>query len=470
MLTQNEIAMIGELESKLIRYNRKNARKNRLYYQEDRVKDLGISTPAALKNLDIQLDWCTSAVDVPLERINFRGFYSVDESSTVAWLNKIYAENDFDMTQKGHLKDSMITGASFITIVPGDVEDGEPEIIWANENSSTFTAKYNPRNRKVEYAFKLIKGEYQKGGKVTDFGTLYTKNSIIQVRRDSKNSGWYELTSERNDHDLGIVPVVPIFNDADTAFPHGQSQITPTIETNQDSAKRTLLDSEVAREYFTKPLRSLAGANPDDVLRIMMNGGNISVETSAGTVTVLPGFIDPEGKWQIPSFQELTGGNPAEVIKMIEPQGRIVARSIGVTPAYMGFDTINPSSADAIVAAETKLLKMVNAKVAYYKQVYKRLAVITAAVGGVELSSDELLAMDSVFSRTDITTPSASADRVSKLAAVGINDRILPEWMYLELGLSETEIKQQKKIVLENQAQNAILALSQNVSQNNQVA
>lgn len=73
-ITDKESELIDKLFTRLERARAKNASKNILYYQKDKVKDLGISTPVSMQNLSISLGWATDAVNIPLDRINFTSF------------------------------------------------------------------------------------------------------------------------------------------------------------------------------------------------------------------------------------------------------------------------------------------------------------------------------------------------------------------------------------------------------------
>jgi SAM-dependent methyltransferase len=145
---------------------------------------------------------------------------------------------------------------------------------------------------------------------------------------------------------------------------------------------------------------------------------------------------------------------------MIEKVARLAAREMGVPPSYLGFDSINPTSADAINAAESALIKRADERVRQLKRTYKKLGTVTLAVAGRE-RPENWNEIDSVFRNTQVVTPSASADRLSKNVAVGLYEKEYPDFVYRELGMSPAEIVEIKAIVRKNGNTNIINRLTE---------
>lgn len=456
-ITVDESREIQNFESRLQRFAEVNNKKNKYYYQENRVKDLGVNTPKFMQNLDVVVGWPAASVDIQLERINCLGFYSPNEDdSNVQWLNSLWKQNYFESDQKNHQKDSMITGVSFISIAPGNVEKGEPEVLWMSENSSNITVDYDPRTRRVTRAFKRVKGP-----KKSFLGVLWTPNETIEMIKKENQSQWEEVS--RDVHNLGFVPVVPVFNSADSMFPYGKTEITKTIRSYTDIAMRIILSSEVMREYYARPVRAIIGGNPSDFDNLIVHEGKLVWKLASGDIINIPTSYGKDGKEIDQRFEEFGSEDPTNVLKMIEFYGRLVAREIGVPPSYMGFDTINPSSADAINAADSKLIQRANQRIPQLKRTYKQLAEFSLKVAGREIG-EGFANTEANFARTDTITPQAAADRVSKLNAVGIFDKEMPEWVYRELNLNDVEIQQTKNFISAKSAANLISQLSQGIT------
>lgn len=453
MISTNEKNEINKLNKKLDLVSVSNNKKNNYYYQENKVKDLGINTPPLMQNLDVVVGWPTATVDIQLERIKCLGFYNPNEDENTQWLNKIWKENYMESEQKVHQRDSMITGISFLSASLGD--EDEPEVVWLSENSSSMTMNYDHRKGIATSAFKKIKKE-----KDTWLGELYTPDSNIQLVKE-RGKDWIEVS--RINHEIGFVPIVPFFNNPDGLFRNGRTELTKSILGYTDSTMRSILSSEVMREYYSRPVRAILGGNPTDFDQLMVHEGRLVWKLESGDIINIATSYDRDGNPIPQSFQEFGAEDPTNVLKMIEFYGRLVAREIGVPPAYMGFDTINPSSADAINASDSKLIQKSLMRIPHYKRSYKKLADYSLRLTGRE-KGESWSDFEAEFARVDTVTPQAAADRISKLNAVGVFDREFPTWVYREVGLNDVEIQQTKNFVAATNAANVIAQLSQGIT------
>lgn len=457
MLNVKETVEVEKLEAQLQRAKNSNYKKNKYYYQKNRIRDLGINTPDSLRGLQIQLGWCKMAVDSIAERINWRGYYNPEVSDaelneTTEWLNGIYKDNFFEGEQQLAHKDALTTGTGFISVGSGDVENGEPEILWIAENSSTITLRYDKRKREVLSAFKFLPGEE----KSDDRGILWLPDETIELGRN-RAEDWVEV--ERDEHGAGVVGVVPIFNNSDSKFVFGRSEITRSLRELQDSAMRTLVNAEVNREYYARPQRFLVGMDASDV-ELIDEHGSKAIKTSAGEMIYLP-YNSADG--MAPTISEFSANSPSAVMEMVEPTARLAAREMGVPPSYMGFDSVNPTSADAINAAENALTKRADARIVQLKRTYKRLANVSMAYSNRN-KPENWGVIDTIFERTETLTPSAAADRASKLNAIGVYDRALPDYQYRELGMSDAEIVELKSYLRNSATTNLIDRLAEDSS------
>src|SRR5690606_40131568 len=66
-------------------------------------------------------------------------------------------------------------------------------------------------------------------------------------------------------HNLGRVPVVPVFNRARLSDPNGSSEILPEIRAITDAASRQRMNLQAAAELMAMPQRYLFGVDPDEI-------------------------------------------------------------------------------------------------------------------------------------------------------------------------------------------------------------
>lgn len=452
-----ELKEIENLSDKLARVQEKNFEKNNYYYQKNKLVNFELQMPFHFQNIKSGVGWATMAVDVILEKINWMGFYNPDTSNeeseeVTEFLNNIYRDNFFDSEQMHSQKDALITGTSFISVGKGIEENEEPEVLWIAENSSSMTVDFNRRNRTVESAFKLYPGSKDK--EKDDKGVLWLPDVTIQLAKSGDK--WYETS--RDEHNLNMVSVIPVFNNSDSKYIHGRSEISSSLRYFIDTAQRILRDSEVNRDRLAAPIRSISGLSDID-LKGMSENGTAQINFAKGDLLYLP--MNKENATPIaPTIQQLPANDPNQVMNLIQPIGRLAAKEMGVPPSYLGFDTVNPTSADAINAADTALIKRADSRVRQLKRTYKRLGAVTLAVAGRD-KPEAWNEIDSVFKNTQTVTPAGSADRLSKLVAVGVYEKEYPDFQLREVGYSDSEIVEIKAMVRKNSNTNIINRLTE---------
>lgn len=458
MSNELEVKEYSEIEKLLSRLNRvrsKNAEKEKYYYEKNRVKDFRFDAPRQFQDLQTGVGWAAMCVNVILEKIHWSGFYNPDPSNeeaddTADWLNVIYRDNYFESEQHYAHKDAFITGTSFYSVAPGIEDNDEPEVIWIAENSSTMTVDFNRRNRTVNSAFKLIKGDADE----EDRGILWLPDVTVELIRSGDK--WKQVS--RDEHNLGLVSVVPVFNNADSRFMFGRSDISPSLRSLIDTAQRILKDSEINREQLAAPIRSISGLSDTD-LKGMSKDGFSKVEFNKGDALYLPVNYTSDTPI-VPSIQQLPANDPNQILNMVPSIARLAAREMGVSPSYLGFDSVNPTSADAINAADAALIKRADARVSQLKRTYKKLGAVTLAVAGRD-KPEGWNEIDSVFKNTETVTPTGAADRLSKVTAVGIFEREYPDFQLRELGYSDSDIVAIKAHVRKNSNTNIINKLTE---------
>lgn len=445
MSTEEELKIASKLEARLTAAQKKNIDKNEYYYQKKEPTLFSTADLIVNKQCKSITGWATSAVDVIIDKIKMEGFYNPDPSDadledTTQWLNDTYRDNFFESEQSYAHKDSSITGISFISVGKGVVENGEPEVIWIAENSSTMTVDFDRRTRSVKSAFKIYKGATDDDA---DTAVLYLPNSTINLVR--VDDTWVETS--RDDHELGFVAVVPVFNNADSKYIYGKSDITPSLRYFIDTAQRILYESETNLRRLSSPIRYISGMSKKDLDGIKENGSSV-LKFQKGDFLHLPtNIMDGEnGSPLVPTIGQLPANDPNIVLNMIQSVARLAAHEAGVPETTFGFSTVNPTSADAINAADNGLNKRAATRIEQLKRTYKLLAKVSLAVAGRDQPENWNL-IDSVFKNTQVSSPNAVADKLSKEVAIGLFEKEYPEFLYRELGYSPAEIIDLKRVV-----------------------
>ena len=223
-----------------------------------------------------------------------------------------------------------------------------------------------------------------------------------------------------DDHELGRVPVAQFVNRPRASKTNGRSEITPAVRSLTDSAMRTLVGAEVAREFYAVPQRYLMGApesffldedgNPRGAWDAMM-GKILAIERDEETGDV-PNVGSFAANSMSPFFEQLR-----ELAKQVAAEG-------AVPNGYMGFSSdANPSSADAIRMTENRLVKRAERRQAMFGKAWTEVARLILMVRDgrpFAALTDEELAIRPLWRDAATPTRAAAADEVVKMISAGV--------------------------------------------------
>lgn len=439
-LTNDETNNVDGLFKQLRTFDSKNNEKEKYYEGKNRVKALGIAVDPKLANLRVAIDWAKTVVNVIEERLQLVGF--LDDNNL--GVQDMFVNNDLDLESCLAHRDALIYGVGFAAVGTG--YNGEPNPLITIESPKRFTADYNLRTRRLDSALSVTRDN--KGLPLS--GALYLPNETVYVEYFNKK--WLEVA--RDQHGLGRVPIARFVNNQRTGEKNGSSEITTAVRELTDSALRTLQHMEISSQFFSTPrivaLNAAQSAFEDS------DGNPINTYNAiAGNILDMP-YNDEDNVSA--SVQQLAANSPAPFIDQIKMYAQLLSQATGIPANLLGFDTGNPTSADAIRAMETRLIKAAERK----QQSLSR--------GWLEVAKLGLLVKDGVIPEeanqisvqwrdASTITASASADATQKLIASGV---LLAdsEVTYNRIGLTAAEkrILDSEKRVADAQALVANLA------------
>lgn len=425
-LTDEESAIVGQLLYKLAQHRRGNDLKLAYYEGTQTVAQLGIAIPPNLSNVKAVVGWAGTTVDVLEERLDWYGWAS---EGTDLGLPQVYVENALDVESgRAHL-DSLIYGTAFVVVGTG--APGEPSPLVTTHSPMGMTGSYNARTRRLQAALALT--DTNRAGQVAAV-TLYLPDQTIRLSRDSVGGVWN--VDDRDEHNLGRVPVVQFENRARNDAV-GRSEITPAVRSYTDQAVRTMLAMEIHREFYQAPQRYALGV--DESAFVNADGTKRSGwETIMGRVWAVPRDDDGE----IPQVGQFTPASPTPYLEQVKGLAQLLAAEAAIPPSYLGFQTDNPASADAIQRSEARLVKRAERRQASFGRSWLEVGRLSLLVREGEIPAG--------FGRVspdwrDAATPtrSAAADEAVKLSQG--DDPIIPRdssVLYDRIGLSPAEQRQ----------------------------
>lgn len=421
-LSQDELDLVTRLQTRLHMYQPANAEKADYYSGKQALKDMGIAIPPTLRGMAACIGWPGTAVDVLEERLDLKGWSSPGEDFG---LEQIFSANDLDVEASLAHLDALIYGTAFVAVSSG--MDNEPDPLITVESPTCMTAVISPRTRRVEAALSV---RYDEDGKTVG-GVLYLPDATIWLDYDL--NGWTIVN--RDDHNLGRVPVAQLVNRPRSGALGGRSEITEAVRSYTDSAMRTLAASEVAREFYAAPQRVLLGA-PESFF--LDEDGN----PRSGWEAYMGRFlgVERDDTGELPAIQEFRGSSLSPYFEQIRTLSQLLSAEASIPAHYLGFVTDNPTSADAIRQGEARLVKRAERRQRMFGRAWTEVARLCMLVrdGAIPEPFSEV--------RPDWTsaatpTDAADADRVTKLIA---SDVLQPDSVvtYNELGYSPDVQKQ----------------------------
>lgn len=418
-LTADELALIQHLTSKLAFHHRKNETLEHYYEGKQRLKDLGISIPPSLKLVDSVVGWAGTAVDVLEERLDLEGYIGADTLG----LDEIFRSNALDLESSLGHKDALIYGTSFIFVGKG--MDGEPDPLITIESPKRATAIYDNRARRIAAGLLVSDDE---NGKITA-GSLYLPDQTIFFERFKDTF----LEVARDVHNLGRVPVAALINNPRSGDRQGRSEITRAVRSYTDSAMRTLLGAEVAREFYSSPQRYVMGADESTFLDADGNAIN-PWSVIQGRLLGIP-YNEDAGV--MPQVGQFTANSPTPYFEQIRQYAQLVSAETAIPASYLGFQTDNPTSADAIRQMEARLVKRAERRQGQFGRAWQEVAGLALLVRDGVIPA-EVANVRAIWRDASTPTRAAAADEVSKLVAAGI----LPadsEIVLNRIGLSDSD-------------------------------
>jgi hypothetical protein len=144
-----------------------------------------------------------------------------------------------------------------------------------------------------------------------------------------------------------------------------------------------------------------------------------------------------------PSVEQFNPASPAPYLDQIKGYAQLLAAEAGIPAAYLGFQTDNPASADAIRAGEARLVKRAERRQAVFGRAWLEVGRLALLVrdGSVPAEFD-----DRISARwRDAATPTRSAAADEALKLTSGDNPILPAdstVTYDRIGLTPAEQRQ----------------------------
>lgn len=388
--------------------------------------------------------WPQLVVDSLEERLDVEGF-GLPKGDADDELWRVWQANDCDEQSQMATVDALTMRRSYIAVGTNEADAKTPLVTF--ESPLEVFADIDPRTRAVRSAIRLYGYGFGYGyqgldgqsasqplmnGKIERYATLYEPNQ----------TSFYDLTSEwklieRDEHNLGVVPIVPMVNRSRLADWRGRSELD-TILPLAHAANKLATDMMVAAEFIAVPLRGIFGVGPGDFEDA--EGNAISpMKALMGRLLTIPDDDKVARQFEFASAQ-LSNFHDS-----INQLARLVASLSGLPPHFLGLATDNPPSADAIRSSEARLIKRAERKQRAFGGAYERAMRLVRRIQGD--SDPKWRQLETRWRDASTPTVAEMADAAVKKYAGGITPlrQTRLDLQYTEAEIDRMEAEDEKK-------------------------
>lgn len=305
--------------------------------------------PEILAELDervqqVVIAWPLLVVGALEERLDLEGFRLPGSDEDDDEMRRVWQANGaYEESQLANV-DALVMRRSYLCVGTNEDDDQTPLVTF--ESPLEVFADIDPRQRRVRGAIRRWCDYEDSLVRVPErYSTLYLPN--VTVNYEYGGAGWKEI--DRDDHELGKVPVVPIINRARLADRRGRSEFDPILPLAR-AVNKLATDMMVAAEFLAVPVRGFFGLGPD---AFEDKDGNKLSAIAAMMGKAITVDVDPATVKQFEFAAAQLSNFTAGVDKLAE----LTASIAGLPPHYMGKATDNPPSADSIRSNEMRLVK-----------------------------------------------------------------------------------------------------------------
>ncbi|WP_167441624.1 phage portal protein [Amycolatopsis vastitatis] len=391
------------------------------YYEGE--QSLSYMHPELLRRLDnrvrqVVVNWPELVVDSLDERLDVTGFRLGGEQEADRELWRIWQANRLGLHSGQAHVDALALGRSFAIVGTNEQDPSTPLVTI--ESPFDVHVDLDPRTREVRAALKRQYAEEGDGDLAEAYATLYLPNETIWYTSDNSGGNWTE--TDRDEHGMGVVPVVPLVNRPRIrrrryALPRlGRSELASVLPLS-DAACKIATDMMVSAEFHAMPRRYALGFDKNDF--VDSNGNPLTPWQAVAGVLWASAKSPKEDGVAVGQFPEADLSNFHNTLAAL---ARLVASLSGLPPHFLGYSTENPASADAIRSSESRHIKRAERRQASFGDGWERVAqrILHVRDGRV---AEEAQRVETQWMDPATPTFAAQADAVVKLYSA---DKLLP--------------------------------------------
>lgn len=437
----------------------------RYYDMKNEMKNLGISIPPMLSNIDCVTGWCSKAIHAHSVRSVFDGYVFDGEEDPD--LKRLVRKNRLRSLYRQACSSALTYGVSAMTVMRGG--PGQPEAMVRVFSANQFCCLWDKDRRRIRCG--VVLSDVDRMGNASRY-TCHFDDAVLSLERTGDGEGPFGWTCRAEPNPMGR-PLMEVFtHDPDPDRPLGHSMLTPELLGIVDKAMRDVLRMEIGAEFFTFPQRYILGAKED---LFSVADGDGEEDDDGGEDGGTGRVPSPIAKWNayVGSFLAVTKDEDGDVpqvgqfaaptadnfTRVFENDAQRFSGATNVPLAQLGVLSNTYTSSDALGAANDPLILEVEQINEHNAETLETVAEMMMAVKDGKPISDlteQQCGVQAYFKDPSMPTIAARADAWTKLAAA--DQSMLGTRVYYEgVGLSQPTID---RLESEKQQAGAIASLN----------
>ncbi len=398
--------------------------------------------PEELRSENVTLGWPTKAVDALVNRSVFTGFSANDQAmeSELAQLVKV---NDLAEIYRQAATSQLICSCAFLTLSRGT--KGEPEALFNSYPATCAAGIWDMRRRCLKAGMAVVDTEIINQQTVPTRVNMYTSEATYSMWKAGNRWGCQKIENA-----LGRPLIMALRYRPTLSRPFGQARISNTVKSLTDRALFISHSADVASYFYTWPQRVLAGIDRKTAEKLAANG-----KMKMWMDKLL--LVSTNANGDIPHYSQMSQMTMQPYNDQLQTIAKLFSGETSIPMSSLGISFDNPTSADAMYAAQADLISEAEWMNAANGSVLESLAAMAmASIHGAEVETVEREAgIKARFENPQRPSMSARSD-----FAIKVNSAV-PEfaetpYFWRDLGTAEDDIADVMKAVEIARAKNML--------------
>ena len=342
-LTPDEESVLASLQRKLGAQYVDDELNLSYYLGQQRLQQLGMAIPPNMRRFLVIVNWPRVVVDTIERRQNVRSLVLPGRETDDKRLRAIWDGNNMDADLTMFNLDTLIYGRGFLSV--GANEDDRRIPLMHVESPREMVADVDQRKRSLKSAARFYGVDDAGFGPL--YATLYLPDVTVWLEKDTGTGQWVE--ADRDEHNLGRVPIVMHLNRRMSGTWQGQSELND-IKGVTDAAARAITNLQFAQEAHGVPQRFALGVSQGDFVD---KDGNPLPAWEAYFNAI---WANKNPNIKVGQFDAADLNNFETAVNLYGKQAAVLT---GFPARYFGLFTTNPPAEGAIRADESQLVESV---------------------------------------------------------------------------------------------------------------